>query len=930
MELEKVRRVIKQLATQSGSRISRAAMPNGFLLNDLIWYGDGLSDQTAIARGFFIEPIELESMDIPHMEWLSMRLRALIESLGEEYCLMVKYIVGNDYSDVLKRYRGRTDAIEDQFRYRWTIYSRNERHERLLEAMEKGELRRETLAIFITKTIDSQPDFSVSESSLAGHFEELSKNQAREYEQVHLDVLTSRFPECRIKMMSDQEHYEYYYRFLNPSLGSKKPDPRWLDDSVSVLENCLPCDFYHPPRAGISFQLDGFNHVMLVMRELPKQVGEGVINKLLTLGFNNFEINVNIYPQRSEEVIRKIGKIKSEIVGEAKNDHVMRDMLADEAEMGKEKIYDLSRGHFNPVKMLFTMRIWDRDADKVISNASIARNRFRDMSGSLVHHATMTETSAQLFYNTFPGWTYSTYREWDLLTDDGVAADLLPWSASFTGRLKEGQALYQSPRGSLVGLALFIGKTGQHVLVFGITGAGKSILLTDLISQTLPDFGYVLLIEEGLSHGTTAQTAGTEPIIISPSSGITINYLDVDGLPLGNDHIAFAVTLCCQMLRENQNPDKSRLSEVQAVLSQHLNSLYDDAWEEWSQAHPEETRQIETDAYYIEQHREKMKPGSTFMDAWIEFRRIKDKRDEFLQRAETVCPELPKYWDGDIDVAKFSVDPATKRIVRNLGLSMMKPSDMPTHAELVENMIHTPETPDAQKLGERLSAWNAGGIYGKIFDGQTNTRLDGALTHIELSQIPEAMPELREIAHFLMMNVAMQQVMKRPRGEKKLVVFEEGSRIIAMEGGANALKRYYTGARKFGACVVTILQQASSLSTADPELKAAVVGNTKLFLVSAQPDEAAAAEIAQMLGLSPAEERELKSYATPENQIKKFGSFLMVIPDSRHKIVGTLRNYASPAVIYCGASDTDVFDKRTEALKKYDDIVEGILIESAK
>jgi hypothetical protein len=40
------------------SRISRVGMPNGFFLNDLLWFGDGASRKTAISRGFTVEPGE--------------------------------------------------------------------------------------------------------------------------------------------------------------------------------------------------------------------------------------------------------------------------------------------------------------------------------------------------------------------------------------------------------------------------------------------------------------------------------------------------------------------------------------------------------------------------------------------------------------------------------------------------------------------------------------------------------------------------------------------------------------------------------------------------------------------------------------------------------------------------------------------------------
>ncbi len=83
----------------------------------------------------------------------------------------------------------------------------------------------------------------------------------------------------------------------------------------------------------------------------------------------------------------------------------------------------------------------------------MVKNAFVSMAGSLAHHATNPETARQLWYNTWPGWTYSSYRGYDLATDDFTAAELLPWTASFTGRLENAEALYDSTSGGLVGLS---------------------------------------------------------------------------------------------------------------------------------------------------------------------------------------------------------------------------------------------------------------------------------------------------------------------------------------------------------------------------------------------------------------------------------------------------------------------------------------------
>jgi hypothetical protein len=84
--------------------------------------------------------------------------------------------------------------------------------------------------------------------------------------------------------------------------------------------------------------------------------------------------------------------------------------------------------------------------------------------------------------------------------------------------------------------------------------------------------------------------------------------------------------------------------------------------------------------------------------------------------------------------------------------------------------------------------------------------------------------------------------------------------------------------------------------------------------------------------LSAAAVETIKRYPLPENQSegRKFSSFLMVVPDPRRKLVGTLRNLACPEVVYCGASDTNVWDERQKALAKYDDVVAGIITEARK
>jgi hypothetical protein len=79
------------------SRVSRVGMPNGFFLNDLIWFGDGASKKTAISRGFTVEPGEISAFSVTQLNDLHERLRILLGILGEEFALQIQWSIDSDY-----------------------------------------------------------------------------------------------------------------------------------------------------------------------------------------------------------------------------------------------------------------------------------------------------------------------------------------------------------------------------------------------------------------------------------------------------------------------------------------------------------------------------------------------------------------------------------------------------------------------------------------------------------------------------------------------------------------------------------------------------------------------------------------------------------------------------------------------------------------
>src|SRR5215469_210669 len=340
-------------AAGTPSKISRFGMPNGFFFDNLLWFGDAGSAKTAVSRGFIVEPPELDGLDDDSKVDISDRLRVLLATMGEEYQLQIKYLAYSDYSDVLERYQRDTDAIQDKWRYRWQVWSRTERHARYQEAMQQGKLRREVLMLFFSRVINSTPPFTLSESALHEHFTRLARRERIAFEEVNGAALQMIFPESRIREMNDEDHFKTYYRFFNPNVGASIPQEvlASFDLESSIQENCLFGDILTPNQAGISFQYDGMNHAMLVMRELPKSIGPGIITHLTNLGFVDYEITLGIYPRRSEEVIRETENAAGQLMGEIQTTPKKAFSLGAQLEMARSRIQDLERGHYHPFRL---------------------------------------------------------------------------------------------------------------------------------------------------------------------------------------------------------------------------------------------------------------------------------------------------------------------------------------------------------------------------------------------------------------------------------------------------------------------------------------------------------------------------------------------------------------------------------------------------
>lgn len=898
--------------------------PNGYFIRDLIVF-NRLAHGGYVSKGFIFQPPDLANAQVAELNDFQNQICLLLASLHDNQRLQVQFFCDSDYRNELLRYQQETERLVMN---PWTRRSRNERFQRYWEQMINRQLRRQRLILYISRRIESSPKGIHSEKALTQFYETLLDQLQTEFVQVH-EVLSTIFSGqgARIIPMTDADHYRHYAMFLNPSFPERMDyDP--LDAFVPELtihENC-----WHSEATGqedFGFFMDGHYHSVIALTRWPKMTYPGIIHRLTDLHLLDFTITVNVDPLPIRKEISKEEKEHDRVAGDFASEKKLS--LLTVLEKKQKKITALMQGHTLPFHAYFAVRAWDKSKEGLCAKTNAIKSAINSMNGAQYCESTLPSTSKNLFFETWPGWTWGRYEARKLYGETRYVADMLPFSATFTGHLENAEAIYEGSANNLVGIKTFAGGAGnltpQHAVLVGMSGTGKSVTMCDLLSQTEAYFAYTVIIEEGLSYGIYTQTVepAAKPIIIQPDGSITINYLDTKGLPLTPDHLSAATALVARMVGVSQHEDKQMLR--QALISKYINLLYEDVYQDWSNRNSGRLLAVARHALALAHYRrEKMPPGATTLEAFADF------RDWMAAREDEALEYLRKFTEAD--ALKFLKDSNTAREVRNVAFSYFKPDEYPTHRMLQELMYldaSGAERDQVIEIATLLLPWCRDGNYGCLFDGISNLSLTGKIAHFELGYIPDSAKELKTAAGFLITNDARKHIITLPRALRKRNVYEEVARFLDIPGGEEIVRESYAQLRKFNCWNIAIVQQYARFKQS--RIRSAVFGNSRQFFLMRQNDRADLDDIAQDIALPEVTKNTIMGYPLPDHQAgQKFSAFTYMHLDSNRPICGTVRNIASQEMLYCSSSSGEHFDRRAKELRSCDNVVEGILTFSRK
>ncbi len=856
---------------------SHTGAPEGRFVHDMLVFGaperGGL-----VAKGFRLESPDLRGASVARLNAFQDQVRTLLALVMPGRRLQVQWWADSDYRKALLDYHARTrDVNEPAVRA-----VRNERFARYWPRLQDGTLRREHLVIFLSLEVSSAVSLGNTRGGTVQHYDAVLQEAAGQFEEFATTLRTVFGPETPVSPLDDSEHYALIRRFLNPGWAGRTEDPQpGFDPSLSIQEAC--CHGEGVGQTGGGFVLDGCHHAVLALSRWPQRTRPGMVTHLTGLPFLDYTITVNLTPVASRREIAKEEKAAERLRGEYADKPRASLLLA--LQKKERKVQALSGGFARPFHVTYLIRVWAPTAEALREKVAAVQAAVNAMDGSQVFECALPTTAKKLFFASWPGWTHSSYHHRELYAEDAYLADVLPLSSTFTGALDTAEALYDGSHGNLVGVSTAVGGSPLHAVLLGMTGAGKSAFVEDLLFQTADHFAHTLLIEEGLSYRKFTEALGEKPIIVHPDAALTLNYLDTQGLPLSQLHLSTAVALLARMVGVPENAELLALRQAQ--LTQYLHQLYRDTFTDWARRQPGKAEAVRRFACAVHGWRAKLPEGTSPLEVFVDLRdREKAGDDEALAFIAGL---------SEAEITRFAQEPATERLVAQTACAFYTPDEFPTHAALVELLAYArlPEhdKDEIDRLATLLRAWTAEGQYGRLFDGTTNVSWSRKVVHIELGLIPEQAVAMKTAAGLLISGLGRQHILSLPRSQRKRILFEELARFLDTPGGEQIVAEGYAQLRKHNCWCASIIQQYAGFRAS--RVRGAVIGNAKQFFFMRQADRADLADLARDLPLPEAALEAIQRYPLPEQlpAEKRHSSLCYFTPTAQPPQCGTLRHF---------------------------------------
>ena len=843
------------------------SFPDGWVAEQMILFG-GLSGQ--VARGFWIDVPDLRNASFAERNRAQEAWSSVLRLLPEEWFLQVRAV--DDHRELAPRlleYARRTEACKIPT----SRALRNANFIRLWKQLETGQMRLRRVTLWVGyKLPASGGDHSQLLASASAAFRHWELTLRQVLERVG----------TRVTALEQADVIRQWADALNPSLFEQRgPDPvSTYDPSASLLDNLWRSEVRGGSNPG--FLLDGFLHLSLTVKRLPPETYFSITHELACLPFEGVTYTAQLRRIPKAPLLRQ-AQTKVERIHNQRSEKPNQKLAVSQEQL-EAKIRRLSADGVVPLELELILVVRAKSLPEVLERAASVKAVIHRI-GAHAFEASLAVSSRNLFLKTLPGWMSSTHRGYCHYVEDPTAADLLPLVSSFSGHPGRVESLFPGSDGGLVNIVSSLGEdetaTPQNFVVVGAAGVGKSLAVNTLLIETAAEVGFTVVVESGLSQAPFSRALGIEPLVFKPDGTQTVNFLDTNGLPRSPFWLSTGTAILTRMIGIPGDEEKARRQH--ALVARELQRITEEHAEECLRRWPTERRDqvLRVSAAVSERIRQQSQP---LIDAYLGFRELQHRDPAAAER------ELARFSEGDLR------DHAHQRVheVHDILYAHLKADEHLTLSSMRES-LELSEEEECRWLAVLLTPWCQEGTHGRLFDGPTNVPCSPLGVHYELGGLPEGAHHLAAIIGFVALNTTRAKCQQLPRSLRKRVVIDEVSRFLDLPGGDALLRELFEGFRKYNVQVIILGQQYSRI--ADSPIRAAIMGNTRAWLIFNTGDARDIARLGADLGLTQLAQDAIGRFVRPDQQAEPKYSEFLYYHTAPQPICGSVRYFQLPTTL---------------------------------
>ena len=889
------------------------ALDRIYLHGDMLVRGD-LNREANFTRGIELSGLRYLNASESHLLDMQREFTAILKMLKQDTSLQIQWRTGHDYHKPLEDYRRRTGQVQNA----WCRHERQTRHAHYLKATEEGKLRREETILYLTHRAAYQP-------ARGGTGRQEQQWQSRLHAagawfQSPLGQLadSARRLGGEARPLDKAELFGRYFHCFNPSSPERDPDFLWqrYDPKQSLLENCVCGEFLPLQNGGDSFfHYDAHYHAALVLKSPPQSTIMGMMTMLTHLPLRGFRMTMHIVPvdvgrelENEQKSSRKLRKAYRQ-----SGDPEYASLLG----LKEARIDAMVKGELQPfgMQMIFQLRALDKEQlEYELQTLKAGIDRFY---GARSHSPALPTSLRDYFLAGLPGNPRPVEEFYHDIEQTNLS-HLLPPGGAAAGSLENPAAIYHDWSDQLMAVRCFNNGNPMHLTVVGGTGSGKSMFMMGFLTQTMDEFDFTVIVDDGASYISYAplEEEGVEPLVIDRNGQQTLNYLDTQGLPFTPE--MQADFLAVAKLMTGSKTDRFQ----EAVLEQAVRKFYRHWYRLWRDRNPERHQQVLNEAGLLEAYRKEHSLRAETTVLFAEFQHWKKEH-----------PERVREWQKAPSTTKTD-----DNVIAELGFAFLRADEMPTHSDWqgwLEREASTARE-DAEVLRRLAVCFKSyrrdSGRCGCLLDGTNSIRFDRRLVYIELGKVREAAGgrsdgkkdrELEQLATFILTNKIRNEIVRRPRSQKKRVVFEEVGSFLTLPDGPDIVREFMQTMRKYQCMVVTVAQQ---LGTLDDGVAKTIRGNVSqaVFLKSRDPDDTGILQ--RTFGLPRSTVEMMGQFEDPSKE--KGAAFVHWSKTGPRAEIRVGWNLASPEMLMVGTTSGSDYERRLALQAGYDSVFEAVVAEA--